>query len=103
MFTVDTWATITIYIEYIIPAVILLLILLTYLIKYALYKVKIARIHYIHKNIEWKYHSTYWEYGYCTICGKNVLQKPTSSNTSMTHKFYETSDSFTECTLKDNK
>jgi hypothetical protein len=82
MFDINDLATAYIYIEYIIPAVFLLAIILYSVISHYLLVFKIYRINKQH-TVEQRYENTYWYNYYCTKCGKLLYSQPSGVNTSL--------------------
>lgn len=87
MFNVDEAATIYIYMEYIIPVVIIALILFDVVLKHYLLKFKLWRINREH-TVERQYNDTYWYDYKCTKCGKLLYKQPSSVNTSLSSTDY---------------
>lgn len=102
MFDINTWATIKIWSEYIIPTVFILLVVLYYSIERLLHKINIWRAERIHSDIKWEYESIYWSIGYCTHCDKKIFTKKTYSDEGSISEIFLTENSFKKC-IKEKK
>jgi hypothetical protein len=82
MFDIDTVATIYLYIEYIIPIALFIIIALYYIAKVNFLKLKIYRLHREH-SVEKQYNETYWYTYVCKDCGKTLYKQPSGVNTQL--------------------
>ena len=87
MFNVNEAATIYIYIEYILPVVIFVIVLLYITIRHFLLKFKLHRINREH-DVERIYSDTYWYTYKCRRCGKVLYKQPSSVNSSLSYSNY---------------
>jgi len=77
--SIDTWAEIKIYVEYILPLAIILLLGLAISFKVLVKKYKIWNMHRVH-NIVWSRTSNYWKKGKCSKCNKVILEDDNGLN-----------------------
>jgi len=87
MFNINEAATIYVYMEYIIPIAIIVLIIGYSITSHYFLKFKIWRINREH-TVERQYNSTYWYEYRCTKCGKLLYKQPSSVNTSLSKDAY---------------
>lgn len=87
MFNINEAATIYIYIEYILPIVIFVIVLLYIVIRHFLLKFKLYRINRAH-DVERIYSDIYWYTYKCRRCGKVLYKQPSSVNSSLSGSDY---------------
>ena len=81
MFTIDDLATIFIYMEYILPIALFVLIILYTVISHYAVRFKIFLINRRH-DVKKEYLDTYWYTYKCRKCGKILYKQPSGVNTS---------------------
>ena len=99
MFDINTWATLKVYMEFIIPVILVVIVIAGAVVKSFVLKYKAWRMHNIHKNIvEYNSYSNYWRHYKCNDCGRKVYERPTSLNGSFSDGYISfEKDTFDKC------
>lgn len=103
MFDINTWATIKIWADYIIPITFIVLVALYFSIEILIHKINIWRVSRIHHNIKWEYKNLCWSAGYCTHCGNKIFDKKTFSDEGSISEIHLTENSFKKCIQEEGK